>query len=246
MTGNGQLREPLLVVENLEAGYGDTQVLWGVTLDVLPGEMLAVVGANGAGKTTLLRTLSGLIVPTSGRIRFAGRDIAGARSPEIVRLGMGHVPEGRRLFSGMTVEENLRMGAYGRAHKDRAAVRADLERVYGYFARLRDRRRQIAGTLSGGEQQMCAIGRALMGDPRLLLIDELSLGLAPVVVEELIPILHDIQGAGTTIVLIEQDVSVALQISDRAFVIETGRVTLSGPARELAKDEAIVRSYLGE
>ncbi|MFI5280315.1 MAG: ABC transporter ATP-binding protein [Gemmatimonadales bacterium] len=246
MTGNVQLREPLLVVENLEAGYGDTQVLWGVTLDVLPGEMLAVVGANGAGKTTLLRTLSGIIVPTSGRIRFAGRDITGARSPEIVRLGMGHVPEGRRLFSGMTVEENLRMGAYGRAHKDRTAVRADLERVYGYFARLGERRRQIAGTLSGGEQQMCAIGRALMGDPRLLLIDELSLGLAPVVVEELILILHDIHGAGTTIVLIEQDVSVALQISDRAFVIETGRVTLSGPARELAKDEAIVRSYLGE
>jgi branched-chain amino acid transport system ATP-binding protein len=159
---------------------------------------------------------------------------------------MGHVPEGRRLFSGMTVEENLRMGAYGRARKVRAEILADMHRVYRHFPRLAERRRQLAGTLSGGEHQMCAIGRALMGNPRLLLIDELSLGLAPVVVEELIGILYDIHAAGTTVVLVEQDVSVALQISDRAFVIETGRITLSGPARELAKDEAVVRSYLGE
>jgi branched-chain amino acid transport system ATP-binding protein len=214
-------------------------------MDVQAAEMVAVVGANGAGKTTLLRTLSGIVPAAGGRIRLLGRDITGASSAEIVRLGLGHVPEGRRLFSGMTVEENLRMGAYGRADKRQRAIQADLARVYEYFPRLRERRRQLAGTLSGGEQQMCAIGRALMGTPRLLLVDELSLGLAPVVVEELIGILHQIRTGGTAIVLVEQDVSVALQICDRAFVMETGRVTLSGAAHELAKDEAIIRSYLG-
>jgi len=235
---------PLLEVRDLRSGYGDVPVVRGVSFAVRRGEMVAVVGANGAGKTTLLRTISGLL-RAEGSIRFDDREIAGLGSDEIVALGLSQVPEGRRLFSGLTVEENLRLGAYRRRDKTRAAVGAALERVFGQFPRLRERRRQLAGTLSGGEQQMCAIGRALMADPRLLMIDELSLGLAPRIVEELVGILQQIYADGATILLVEQDLAVALAISDRALVLQTGELVLEGSAQELADNDAVIRSYLG-
>ncbi|MBN9427601.1 MAG: ABC transporter ATP-binding protein [Burkholderiales bacterium] len=235
----------LLQIENLDAGYGSIQVLRDVSLSVRAGEILAVVGANGAGKSTLLRTISGLIAPTRGQIRFAGRDIAGRSSAEIVGLGLTQAPEGRRCFSGLSVEANLRLGALRRPDKSSAVIDAGLEQVYGYFPRLRERRNQLAGTLSGGEQQMCAIGRALMAQPKLLIIDELSLGLAPIIVAELLHILEAIHESGCTIVLVEQDISVALNFSDRAVVMQSGRVVLTGDAMSLRSDDDIVRTYLG-
>ena len=235
---------PLLEVRDLRSGYGDVPVVRGVSFAVRRGEMVAVVGANGAGKTTLLRTISGLL-PAEGSIRFDGQEISSRGSDEIVALGLSQVPEGRRLFSGLTVEENLRLGAYRRPDKTRSAVAAALDSVFEQFPRLRERRRQLAGTLSGGEQQMCAIGRALMAAPRLLMIDELSLGLAPRIVEELVGILQQIYAAGATILLVEQDLAVALAISDRALVLQTGEVALEGSAQELADNDAVIRSYLG-
>jgi branched-chain amino acid transport system ATP-binding protein len=235
----------ILRIRELCSGYGSIQVLRGVSFDVARGEIFAVIGANGAGKTTLFRTISGLITPSGGEIWLDEINIAGRKSSEIVALGLTQAPEGRRVFNGMSVEENLVLGAFRRRDRSRASVDAGLEQVYQYFPKLRERRRQLAGTLSGGEQQMCAIGRALMADPRVLVIDELSLGLAPIVVEELLGILEEIHAAGRTIVLVEQDISVALAFSDRAVVMQTGRVVMNGASAELLSDAEVVKSYLG-
>ncbi|WP_424139205.1 ABC transporter ATP-binding protein [Roseomonas chloroacetimidivorans] len=235
----------MLRVEGLDAGYGAIQVLRGISFELRTGEVVAIIGANGAGKTTLLRTLSGLIAPMRGAIWLNGVNIAGRNCAEIVQLGLSQAPEGRRVFSGLTVEENLRLGAFRRPEKSRQVVAGAIEQVFCYFPRLRERRRQLAGTLSGGEQQMVAIGRALMADPKLLVIDELSLGLAPIIVEEILHILGDIYEAGRTIVLVEQDVPVALGFSDRALVLQSGRIVAQGPSRALLEDKQIIASYLG-
>lgn len=234
---------PLLAVHALEAGYGDVQVLWGVDLDVAAGEIVCVVGSNGAGKTTLLRTVSGLLRARAGRLLVDGRDMTTARPAAILGAGVAHVPEGRRLFSAMSVEDNLRMGAFLRC--DESEVRRDLARVYQLFPILAERRRQDAGTLSGGEQQMCAIGRGIMAAPRLLMIDELSLGLAPQAVEALTEAILRIRGEGVAILLVEQDVLAALELADRAFVLDRGRVVTSGSAATIAKDPKVREAYLG-
>ena len=234
----------LLSVENLAAGYGEVRVLWGVDLSVEAGEIVALIGSNGAGKSTLLRTISGLIPASSGRITFADGDITGRPPDEIVGAGVIHVPEGRRLFAGMNVRENLLMGAYQRRDGN-AAIRRDLDLVFGMFPRLYERRAQDAATLSGGEQQMCAIARGVMAAPRLLMIDELSLGLAPRAVEELGTALARINATGLSILLVEQDVLTALDLSHRAFVMVSGRITLSGPSKSLADNAFIREAYLG-
>lgn len=238
-------RPPFLRVAGLCAGYGPIQVLHGVDLEIQPGEVHAIVGGNGAGKTTLLRAISGLIQPTAGAVEFDGSPLAGRSPAEIVERGIGHAPEGHRVFRGLTVEENLRLGAFRRPGKSRAAIRDALGEVFEFFPKLAERRRQLAGTLSGGEQQMCAIGRTLMTAPRLLVVDELSLGLAPIIVEELLHILARIHAGGTTLLLVEQDISVALGFSDRASVVVSGRVALTGVARDLLNDPQIKATYLG-
>jgi ABC-type branched-subunit amino acid transport system ATPase component len=235
--------DPLLRIRNLSVAYGDVQVLWGVDLDVLPGEIVALVGANGAGKSTLLAAISGLVVPLAGEIVFDGRNIAGASTQQIVDLGIVQVPEGRRLFPAMAVRDQLLLGAFRR--RDKAQVWADMARVLDLFPRLKDRTRQLAGSLSGGEQQMVAIGRALMARPRLLMIDELSLGLAPVIVENLVEIIRQVNQEGTTVLMVEQDVQTALEQASRGYVLETGRITLSAPAADLLRDERVKRAYLG-
>jgi branched-chain amino acid transport system ATP-binding protein len=234
----------LLSVENVTAGYGDVRVLWGIDLRVKRGEIVALIGSNGAGKSTLLRTISGLIASTSGCVRFADADITKLPPDEIVGAGIIHVPEGRRLFAGMNVRDNLLMGAYHR-HDGTAAIRRDLDFVFGLFPRLRERRLQDAATLSGGEQQMCAIARGLMAAPRLLMIDELSLGLAPRLVEELSTALSKINETGLSILLVEQDVLTALDLSHHAFVMVSGRITLSGASKSLAHNAFIREAYLG-
>jgi ABC-type branched-subunit amino acid transport system ATPase component len=234
---------PLLHVNKLNVAYGDVQVLWDVDLEIQPGEILALVGSNGAGKSTLLSTISGLIQPVSGTISFQGVPISGAPTQRIVDAGIAHVPEGRRLFPAMTVRDQLMLGAFRR--NDREQIRADLERVLELFPRVRDRITSIASKLSGGEQQMVAIGRALMARPRLLMLDELSLGLAPVVVDSLIEIIHRVNADGTTVLIVEQDVQTALELARRGYVLETGHVTLSGPASDLLTDERVRRAYLG-
>jgi ABC-type branched-subunit amino acid transport system ATPase component len=234
----------LLSVAGIQAGYRALQVLWDVTLEINRGEVVALVGSNGAGKTTLLRTLSGVLPLWSGSISFEGRSLAGKPSHAFVESGIAHVPEGRRLFAGLTVEANLRLGAFIR--KSSAAVEHDLEHVYALFPELCDRRHQLAGTLSGGQQQMVAIGRGLMGRPKLLMIDELSLGLAPVVVDRLIKSITDIKAEGeVAILLVDQDVQVAFSLADRGYVMEMGREVLQGPARELANNPKIKEAYLG-
>ncbi len=237
------MKQELLQIEKLNVAYGDVQVLWDVNLSIQAGEIVALVGSNGAGKTTLLSTISGLMKPRSGKITFEGRAIAAAPTQEIVDLGIALVPEGRRLFGAMTVRDNLLLGAYRR--KDKGEIEADLERVLGMFTRLKLRLNNLASKLSGGEQQMVAIGRALMARPRLLLIDELSLGLAPVIVELLIDIIAEINTTGTTILIVEQDVQVALEIAHRGYVLETGHIDLSGDAKSLLNDERVKRAYLG-
>jgi branched-chain amino acid transport system ATP-binding protein len=232
-----------LSVSSLQAGYGDVQVLWDVGLEVAPGELVCVIGSNGAGKTTLMRCLSGLLTPTAGSIKVDGKEMARAATGDFVRAGIAHVPEGRRLFAAMSVRDNLLMGGYLR--RDKAGVADDLERVYTMFPILAERRRQDAGTLSGGEQQMCAIGRGLMAAPSLLLIDELSLGLAPRVVELLSESLRTVNKSGVAILLVEQDVMNALELADRAYVVDHGRATKSGPAMSLANDPAIREAYMG-
>lgn len=234
---------PKLSVSHLQAGYGDVQVLWDISLDVKPGELVCLIGSNGAGKTTFLRSISGAVRATAGSMLVDGKEMRSATTADLVNAGIAHVPEGRRLFSAMSVRDNLLMGAYLRT--DKAAIATDLERIYTMFPILAERRRQDAGTLSGGEQQMCAIGRGLMASPSLLLIDELSLGLAPRAVELLIERLREINSAGVAILLVEQDVMTALDLADRAYVINRGRVSMSGAAKTLAADPSIREAYMG-
>jgi branched-chain amino acid transport system ATP-binding protein len=233
----------MLRLEGVSAGYGRISALAGVDVEVLAGEFVCLVGANGAGKTTTLKTISGLVRPTAGRILFEGQEIHGLAPQEILRRGIAHCPEGRRIFPYMTVQENLEMGAYVR--RDPAGVAADLQRVLEHFPVLAQRRKQAAGTLSGGEQQMLAIGRALMARPRLILFDEPSLGLAPTLVEATFRIISGIQREGTTVFMVEQNAYMALRMATRAYVMETGRITLHGPARELAQDPHVKKAYLG-
>jgi branched-chain amino acid transport system ATP-binding protein len=225
------------------AFYGDTQVLFGLELAVEEGSITTLLGANGAGKTTTLRSLSGL-VRTRGDIRFDGRSLAGQATESIVRRGIAHVPQGRGTFSRQTVEENLKIGAMAR--RDGAGIASDIERIYGYFPRLKERRRQQAGTLSGGEQQMLAVGRALMLRPRLMLLDEPSFGLAPIIVAELFDILGKLNRSDrVSMLLVEQNAVIALELADHAYLIETGRLVMAGPAAEVRADENIRKSYLG-
>ena len=228
----------LLEVRNLDAGYGRVQILWDVNLAVEAEQIVALVGANGAGKTTLLRAISGMIPTRSGSITFGGREIAGAPIENIVDLGVAHVPEGRRLFSGLTVRENLLLGGWRNKN-------ADISRVVELFPILGNRLNQVASTLSGGEQQMCAIARGLMGAPQLMLIDELSLGLSPKTVDEIVARLPDISGSGTAVLLVEQDIDTALTVSTQAYVLETGRITRAGPSALLLADPTIQQAYLG-
>jgi branched-chain amino acid transport system ATP-binding protein len=233
----------LLEVKNLRAGYGQTQVLHGIDFTIEKGAITALLGANGAGKTTTLRALCAM-VKTEGDIRFDGKGIGALRTEDIVRLGVAHVPDGRGTFLNLSTEENLRLGAYTR--RDRRAVDADLERVFGYFPRLRERRGQQAGTLSGGEQQMLAVSRALMLAPKLMLLDEPSFGLAPLLVRELFSILGDIRAReGVSMLLVEQNAAMALELADHAYLIETGRVVLHGSSQELKSNDSVRRSYLG-
>ena len=234
---------PILQVRGLHAQYGATRVLHGMDFDVAQGGITTILGANGAGKTTTLRAVCGM-VKTQGEITLAGERIDGKPTEDIVRRGVAHVPEGRGTFLELTTEENLRMGAYTR--RDKAQVEADIERMYGHFPRLRERHRQQAGTLSGGEQQMLAVSRALMLRPKLLLLDEPSFGLAPLIVRELFDILGEINKAeGTSILLVEQNASLALRLATHAYLLETGNVVMSGPAEQIRSDESIRRSYLG-
>ncbi|ULR41672.1 ABC transporter ATP-binding protein [Thermus sp. NEB1569] len=230
-----------LRIEGLETGYGKAQVLFGMDLEVREGELVALLGANGAGKTTLLRTISGLIRPWRGRILWDGRDLGGLSPAKRARLGLGHVPEGRQLFPLMTVEENLRLGA---AFLVPGREKEGFERVYALFPRLAERRRQLAGTLSGGEQQMLAIARALMGFPRILLVDEPSLGLAPRLAEEVLRTLNRVAEEGVGILLVEQNVALSLEVAVRAYVVEHGRIVLHGPARAVLEDPRIREAYL--
>ncbi len=237
------MSDNILEVSGLAAGYGDVQVVWQAHFTVKKGSIVALIGSNGAGKTTILRTLSGLVAPKSGKIVFNGESVAGAMPEALVAKGLVHVPEGRRLFAGLSVYDNLMLGAYLR--RDRSEVAQEIEKVFDLFPRLRERRRQDAATLSGGEQQMCAIGRGLMASPRLLLIDELSLGLAPKIVDELVESLRRVNAAGTSLLLVEQDVVTALDLADYAFVIDQGRTVKDGPASALASCSAIKAAYLG-
>ena len=234
---------PLLAVENLTIRYGRVQALEQVSLEVHPGEVVTLIGANGAGKSTTLRSISRIIPIHRGRIAFDARDISGARPSDVVRMGIAQVPEGRRMLARQSVVDNLLLGAYTRS--DGSEIQADLERQFARFPRLAERRHQMAGTLSGGEQQMLAIARALMSRPRLLLLDEPSLGLAPLIVRAIFQIIRDLHEAGVTILLVEQNASLALQIADRAYVLEAGRLTISGPAAALLSDERVQRAYLG-
>jgi branched-chain amino acid transport system ATP-binding protein len=237
------MSEALLQVRNLHAQYGPTRVLHGIDFDVRSGGITTILGANGAGKTTTLRAMCGT-VKTAGEITLAGQRIDGKATEAIVRMGVAHVPDGRGTFLHLTAEENLRMGAYTR--RDKAQVEADYERIYQYFPRLRERRKQQAGTLSGGEQQMLAVSRALMLRPRLLLLDEPSFGLAPRIVQELFSIFREInQKEGTSMLLVEQNAALALKLADHAYLLETGRVVISGSAESIRNDEAVRRSYLG-
>ena len=235
--------EVLLEVSGLTAGYGDVQVLWGIDLTVEQGEIACIVGSNGAGKTTLLRTISGLVAATGGRIDFAGETITHARPDKVLGGGIAHVPEGRRLFKGLSVRDNLLLGAYLR--RDAPGIEQDLESVYAIFPILEERRNQDATTLSGGEQQMCAVARGIMSRPRLLMIDELSLGLAPQAVDRLSEALVEVNRNGITILLVEQDVMTAFDLARHAFVIETGRVVKSGETDRLSDDPAIRQAYMG-
>ncbi|WP_104821182.1 ABC transporter ATP-binding protein [Kitasatospora sp. MMS16-BH015] len=231
----------LLELADLHVGYGAIAALKGIDLAVHQGEVVALLGANGAGKSTTLRTISGLLRPVSGEVRFAGERIDGVPAHQVVGLGIGHSPEGRRVFADMTVLENLQMGAYRFGKADPA----DLDRVFALFPRLKERHRQAAGTLSGGEQQMLAIARALMGRPELLLLDEPSMGLAPIIVAQLFDIIREINTQGTTVLLVEQNAAQALALAHRAYVLETGTITVEGPAADLLTDPRIREAYLG-
>ena len=232
----------MLKAEDLNVYYGPIHAVKGVSFEVKEGEIVTLIGANGAGKSTTLKTVSGLMRSRGGHIEFMDKSIASTPAHKIVELGLAHVPEGRRIFTRMTVEENLDMGAF---IKKNANVEQDKERVFEQFPRLKERRRQIAGTLSGGEQQMLAMGRALMSSPKLLMLDEPSMGLAPILVEQVFDIITALHKAGTTILLVEQNAEMALAVADRAYVMETGRITLSGTGKELAASEEVQKAYLG-
>lgn len=233
----------LLKINDINVYYGAIHAIKGISLEVNEGEIVTLIGANGAGKSTTLRTISGLLKPKTGSIEFEGKNIAGMAAQNIVKAGISQVPEGRRVFAEMTVMENLELGAFIR--KDKDGIAKDLKMVFERFPRLEERKNQEAGTLSGGEQQMLAMGRALMSRPRLLLLDEPSMGLAPLLIKEIFSIIEDINKAGTTILLVEQNANMALSIANRAYVLETGRITLSGDAKELAASEDVRKAYLG-
>ncbi|WP_342528876.1 ABC transporter ATP-binding protein [Chryseomicrobium sp. FSL W7-1435] len=233
----------MLEVKNIDVFYGNIQALKDVSVTVNEGEIVSLIGANGAGKSTLLKTLSGLLKPKSGSIEFLGSSIAGKAAQGIVKTGISHVPEGRRVFANLTVEENLELGAFLR--KDKKGIAEDMQKVFETFPRLLERRKQLSGTLSGGEQQMLAMGRAIMAKPKLLLLDEPSMGLAPLMVKTIFQVIKDINAEGTTILLVEQNAHMALSIANRGYVIETGRVVLSGSAEELHSSEEIRKAYLG-
>lgn len=234
--------EPILKVSDINVYYGAIHAIKGVSFEVNPGEVVTLIGANGAGKSTTLQTVSGLLHSRTGSIEFLGENLMGVPAHKVVAKGLAQVPEGRRIFLQMTVEENLEMGAYTRSGGD---IDADLEKVYAYFPRLMERRRQIAGTLSGGEQQMLAMGRALMSRPKLLMLDEPSMGLAPILVEQIFKIIQTLHEAGTTILLVEQNAQAALSIADRGYVLETGKIVTSGTGTELLASPEIKKAYLG-
>jgi branched-chain amino acid transport system ATP-binding protein len=238
-----QDRRAMLELDNVSAGYAGFQALFGVSMTVQPGEAVAVIGANGAGKTTLLRVISGLIPATAGRMTMEGADLASMPAHRIIEAGIAHVPESRRLFPQLTVEENLQMGAYIPSARPHFAER--LAYVYELFPRMKERRNQRAGTMSGGEQQMCAIGRALMSKPKLVLLDEPSMGLAPVIVQQVFELVRRIRSEGYTVLIVEQNVSQVLKVVDRAYLLEVGRIARSGPAGELAASDDIRKAYMG-
>lgn len=234
----------MLEIKDLHVHYGVIEAIKGISFEVNKGEVIALIGANGAGKTTTLHTITGLIKPTSGSILFEGKDITKTAGHKIVSLGMAHVPEGRRVFAQLSVYENLLMGAYTR--KDKEEIQNTLQMVYDRFPRLEERKNQMAGTLSGGEQQMLAMGRALMSHPSIILMDEPSMGLSPIFVNEIFNIIEQVSKTGTTVLLVEQNAKKALSIADRAYVLETGKISLSGDADKLMNDEAVKKAYLGE
>jgi len=234
---------PLLALKDVVAAYGRIEALQGISLEVRRGEIVAMLGGNGAGKSTTLKTISGLIHPRSGRIELEGKDVTTVPAHRLVRLGIGQAPEGRRIFGRLTVTENLQMGAYTR--HDKAEIAADFERVYSLFPRLLERRGQAAGTLSGGEQQMLAIGRALMARPKLLLLDEPSMGLAPNLVEQIFEIIQDINSQGTTILLVEQNAQMALAVASRGYILQTGKIVLADSSAALLANEQVKKAYLG-
>ena len=231
----------MLKIDDIHVYYGAIHAIKGVSFEVGEGEIVALIGANGAGKSTILKTVSGLMHPRSGSISFCGEDIGRTDAYKLLRHGLAHVPEGRRIFQQMTVQDNLEMGAF--IHKE--VSKDDLERVFNYFPRLKERRKQIAGTLSGGEQQMLAMSRALMSRPKLMMLDEPSMGLAPILIDQIFEIIKQLHKDGTTILLVEQNASKALEIADRAYVLETGNVTLSGTGKELASSDEVKKAYLG-
>lgn len=240
---NGARQPPLLRVQGIATFYGNIQALKGISFEVPEGSIVTLLGANGAGKSTTLKSISGLAPPTQGAVTFMGQPITGLPSEQVVRMGIAHVPEGRELFPELTALENLKMGAFTR--RDKREVQQSLERVYAHFSILAERRSQLAGTLSGGEQQMLAIGRALMARPRLILLDEPSLGLAPKLVEEIFRIIHDIRASGATVLLVEQNANKALSIADYGYVLETGKIALEGKSQQLLRNDYVRRLYLG-
>lgn len=234
----------MLEVKDIEVYYGMIQAIKGISFEVNEGEVIALIGANGAGKTTTLHTITGLLSPKSGSVLFEGQDITKIPAHKIVSLGMAHVPEGRRVFAELTVYENLKMGAYTRKNKEE--IESTLANVYKRFPRLEERKNQMAGTLSGGEQQMLAMGRALMSKPKIIVMDEPSMGLSPILVNQIFEIIEEVSKSGTTVLLVEQNAKKALSIADRAYVLETGRIVLEGDAKELMNDDSIKKAYLGE
>ena len=234
----------MLEVKDLEVYYGVIQAIKGISFHVDKGEVIALIGANGAGKTTTLHTVTGLISPKNGHVLFEGKDITKVPAHKIVSMGMAHVPEGRRVFAELSVYENLKMGAYTR--KDKNEIEESLKNVYKRFPRLEERKNQMAGTLSGGEQQMLAMGRALMSRPKIILMDEPSMGLSPIMVNEIFDIIRSVSESGTTVLLVEQNAKKALSIADRAYVLETGKIVLEGKAKDLLEDDSIKKAYLGE
>ena len=234
----------MLEVKDLEVYYGVIQAIKGVSFEVNQGEVIALIGANGAGKTTILHTITGLLSPKKGQVLFEGKDITKVPAHKIVSMGMAHVPEGRRVFAELSVYENLKMGAYTR--KDKSEIEESLANVYKRIPRLEERKNQMAGTLSGGEQQMLAMGRALMSKPKIILMDEPSMGLSPILVNEIFDIIQAVSESGTTVLLVEQNAKKALSIADRAYVLETGNIVLEGNANDLLEDDSIKKAYLGE